>query len=225
MRARPDAVSSLSASPRAHRDQASNSSGFQCSTAAVRTASTYPPYVGGATATWCAPRTCRRLSALSNICAPVSGVCWESGSSSWEGELLPPILQHPGSNAGFSAARNKATANSVVVNTGKTRRRHEQARKILVAEHKQQRSELSRQYNDAKKQAAQYVKTRYKVEIDAQRVKRKRRRISVGTWSWCIGSGHLLPIRAARRLSLPLPGCCHKGTTLFLFPEQSVAAT
>lgn len=63
---------------------------------------------------------------------------------------------------------------SVLDFTGITRRRQEQARKILAAEHKEQRSEFSRQYREAKKQAAQFVKVRYKAEIEAQRVKRQR---------------------------------------------------
>ena len=58
--------------------------------------------------------------------------------------------------------------------TGITRRRQEQARKLLAAEHKQQRAEFSRHYQDTKKQAAQFVRVRYKAEIEVQRVKRKR---------------------------------------------------
>ena len=58
--------------------------------------------------------------------------------------------------------------------TGRTRRRQEQARKLLAGEHKEQRTELSCDYEDAKTQAAQFVKTRYKAEIDVQRTKRQR---------------------------------------------------
>jgi hypothetical protein len=52
--------------------------------------------------------------------------------------------------------------------------RREQARKLLAAEHKQERADFSRHYRDAKKQVAEFVRVRYKAEIDAQRVKRTR---------------------------------------------------
>jgi hypothetical protein len=52
--------------------------------------------------------------------------------------------------------------------------RQEQARKLLAAEHKQEPANFSRNYRDAKKQAAEFVRVRYKTEIDAQRVIRKR---------------------------------------------------
>jgi hypothetical protein len=52
--------------------------------------------------------------------------------------------------------------------------RQKQARKLLAAEHKQERADFSRHYRDAKQQAADFVRLRYKAEIDAQRVKRKR---------------------------------------------------
>jgi hypothetical protein len=54
--------------------------------------------------------------------------------------------------------------------------RQKQARKLLAAEHKQERADFSRHYRDAKKQAAEFVRVRYKADIDAQRIKRKRHR-------------------------------------------------